>query len=252
MRKNRPAPVCKTPLWSYHADVVEHGADYYTALSKTAEAIVKRDGQPKVRKLYAPKEKMWAEQRHTVCYASVDIRDAKWEAEWNTWCVGEKTSDPPLPPTPAVDEKKSGYGYSGAVPKVYPWNDLLSKLVVEGERLANAHRTRTTPVKFTRALINHYPNGKSVVGDHSDEDAKDKYIASFSFYPEAKTIPMRDLVIYVKANPQLEIKKSRVANIMMGQGSVVLMHPEMQDQYQHGLPERSTILTGRINVTLRE
>jgi alkylated DNA repair dioxygenase AlkB len=131
------------------------------------------------------------------------------------------------------------YRYSGKESKSYGWPPLIQELVDKCQAMI-------PNTKFVRALINWYRDGSETVGKHRDKDGLKGCIASLSFYPRDSTTIERDFVITRDSDNALVLKQP------LAQGSLFLMHEQMQELYQHALPPRKTIKAGRINVTLRE
>uniref|UniRef100_A0A6C0E8W1 Fe2OG dioxygenase domain-containing protein n=1 Tax=viral metagenome TaxID=1070528 RepID=A0A6C0E8W1_9ZZZZ len=102
--------------------------------------------------------------------------------------------------------------------------------------------------KFNYCLLNYYPDGSSNIGMHSDDERDlDGPIASvslgvsryFDFHPIES--------IFTKENNVVPGKK----RIQLTNGSMVLMMPNTQKYWKHGIPIESKIDKGRINLTFR-
>lgn len=90
-------------------------------------------------------------------------------------------------------------------------------------------------------LLNHYPDGKSGMGWHSDDESsivKASCIASLSL-GAARPFQLR----HRKHNTKMEL--------VLEPGSLLLMQGEIQEHWQHALPKRSAIREARINLTFR-
>jgi alkylated DNA repair dioxygenase AlkB len=133
------------------------------------------------------------------------------------------------------------YRYFRSVAKTHPFppilNELVSSLLSETDL-------------FDTAFVNLYRSGKDFIGPHRDSTHGRYPIVSFSFYPEEHT--PRILEITTDEDPTL-VKDT----IIMEQGSMVVMNPEMhflpdgsKGKYLHGVPPSSTE-SMRINVTFR-
>jgi alkylated DNA repair dioxygenase AlkB len=127
-----------------------------------------------------------------------------------------------------------GYTYSGKYNESTGWPDVLEEL----SRIAQEHIG--CEQEFDSALVNYYPDGDHVIGKHSDKDAMNGYIASFSF----------------GASRRFHIREAStdkiVSTIDLHDGSILVMKPGMQQRYKHELPRMAKVKEGRINVTLRQ
>lgn len=129
---------------------------------------------------------------------------------------------------PAID-----YIYSGLrLPhQAYPPNLLSVKKQLEAFLMT----------KFNGVLCNYYRTGEDHMGWHSDDEKSlghNPLIASLSFGAE------RDFVL---RNRQHNEKLT----VNLQSGSLLIMSAGCQHTWQHALPKRKKIHTGRINLTFR-
>ena len=90
-------------------------------------------------------------------------------------------------------------------------------------------------------LLNRYNDGKDKVDWHSDNEKeldKNSPIASLTFGGE------RDFLIRNKFDKNNKIKEA------LKHGSLLVMHPPMQEEWEHTIPKRASA-SQRINLTFR-
>lgn len=126
------------------------------------------------------------------------------------------------------------YRYSGRTAPWQPWPDSLLMLRQLTERLTGQH--------FNGALINLYRDGRDCMGWHADDEATlgpAPWVASWSFGAS------RDF--------QLRRKGSRRAmySLTLADNQLLLMAPQVQQDWQHALPRRRRQQGVRLNVTFR-
>jgi alkylated DNA repair dioxygenase AlkB len=105
------------------------------------------------------------------------------------------------------------------------------------ERIAAQTQTR-----FNALLANLYRDGKDHMGWHSDDERElgaKPVIASLSLGAE-RTFQLRN-----RRTPKQRI------DIELASGSLLIMGPELQHQWQHALPKRLRVSQPRINLTFR-
>lgn len=96
---------------------------------------------------------------------------------------------------------------------------------------------------FNSVLANYYRNGEDSMGWHSDDEkelGQDPTIASLSFGIE------RDFSLRKRGE-----NKQRLV-LPLAPGSLLVMNPGMQSRWQHALPKRKRLTSGRINLTFRK
>ncbi len=99
-----------------------------------------------------------------------------------------------------------------------------------------------TNTKFNALLANLYRDGKDHMGWHSDDERElgaAPVIASLSLGAE-RTFQLRN-----RRSPKQRI------DIELASGSLLIMGPELQQQWQHALPKRLRVSQPRINLTFR-
>lgn len=95
-------------------------------------------------------------------------------------------------------------------------------------------------VDFNAVLVNYYPNGKSYISDHQDNERvldPNAPVAALSLGAVRK--------FRIKAYPS----KTRVRDLPLAHGSLVVMHD--QRSYTHGIPIESRVEDGRFSLTFR-
>ncbi len=125
------------------------------------------------------------------------------------------------------------YRYSRQTLAARPWPPLLATLRDQ----VNAATQRA----FNHVLVNYYRQGGDSMGWHSDDEPElgdQPAIASLSLGDE------RRFLLRHRAKP---LK----AALVLGHGSLLLMHGPLQRHWQHALPKTRRPMTGRINLTFR-
>lgn len=131
------------------------------------------------------------------------------------------------------DEDKK-YMYSKIEMPINAWNELLLFIKNRIESLTNQH--------FNGVLLNFYRNGKDSMAWHSDDEkelGKNPVIASVSFGASRK------FRFRHKTNKALK------AEVILTNGSLLLMQGETQHFWQHEIPKTKKDIGGRINLTFR-
>ncbi|MCO6164148.1 alpha-ketoglutarate-dependent dioxygenase AlkB [Flavobacterium sp. NRK F7] len=126
------------------------------------------------------------------------------------------------------------YSYSNIVMQPHPWNPTLMFLKNEIEE--------HTQLSFTTVLLNLYRNENDSNGWHSDNEkelGRNPSIASLSLG--------EDRVFQLKHIEKKEIKQ----NIILTNGSLLVMKEGSQIYYKHQLPKASSPKRSRINLTFR-
>lgn len=126
------------------------------------------------------------------------------------------------------------YAYSSIKMKPHPWNSILQKLKLKIETL--------TETSFTSVLLNYYRDGKDSNGWHADNEkelGENPVIASISFGAER--------VFQLKHNSE----KNQKINILLENGSLLLMLGTTQHFWKHQIPKTSKPIGSRINLTFR-
>jgi alkylated DNA repair dioxygenase AlkB len=125
------------------------------------------------------------------------------------------------------------YTYSGTTRHALPWTTDLHKLRVRAEEVC-----RTT---FNSCLANLYDDGSQGMGYHSDDErtlGRNPAIASLSFGAARK---------FVFSHRKTKTK----VEIILGDGSLLLMQGETQHHWVHALPKSTKVTEPRVNLTFR-
>ncbi len=131
-------------------------------------------------------------------------------------------------------EEGKSYRYSGIDMQIHAWNEVLLSIKNRIEKVAN--------VNFNGALLNFYRNGNDSMSWHSDDEkelGKNPVIASVSF-GETRKFRLRH-----KTNKNLKTE------VLLTNGSLLLMQGETQHFWQHEIPKTKRQIGERINLTFR-
>jgi alkylated DNA repair dioxygenase AlkB len=131
-------------------------------------------------------------------------------------------------------DENAKYKYSGIVNMPLYWNDELSRIKQKVEEKTNT--------KFNSVLLNYYRNGNDSMGWHSDDENElgiNPAIASVTFGASRKF--------------QFKHKsiKNSTQNILLSNGSLLLMQGLTQHNWLHQVPKTKIIVGERINLTFR-
>jgi len=133
------------------------------------------------------------------------------------------------------DHEKT-YSYSGILMKPELWNaDLL---------LIKEKIEKYSGINFTSVLLNYYRDGKDSMGWHSDDEkelGKNPVIGSVSFGESRK--------FQIRHKYRKDISKTE---ILLKNGSFLLMKGTTQHFWQHQIPKTSPKTSFRINLTFRK
>ena len=135
----------------------------------------------------------------------------------------------------AFGDEGTVYRYSGIDRGALPWTPVLR---VVRDRIA-----ALVGQPFTYGLVNLYRDGRDRLGWHADDEkdiAPDSCIASLSL-GAARPFQLRR-----------RVARSPVHEVMLQDGSLLLMHGATQRLYKHQLPARVRITEPRFNITFRE
>jgi alkylated DNA repair dioxygenase AlkB len=158
----------------------------------------------------------------------------KTEIEWqqgNIKIFGKIIKEPRL--TAWYGEK--AYTYSGKLNHPKPWNPLLMELKNEVEHY--------TKIEFNSVLLNYYRNGADSMGWHSDDEnelGEMPFICSLSFGSERKF------------QIRTKFDKKIYQSLLLGNGSLLMMQNDFQQNYQHQVPKTTKKIGERINLTFRK
>lgn len=160
------------------------------------------------------------------------LNETKWQQEKiNFW--GKETLVPRL--TAWYSKENKSYSYSGVVNNPTPYTKNLSDLQQRVEDYTNQ--------KFNSVLLNLYRSGNDAMGWHADDETsldRNASIASLSFGGT------RDFQIKPKD------KSSKLINIKLTNGSLLLMKSPFQEDWLHRIPRRKNSHETRINLTFRK
>ncbi len=137
-------------------------------------------------------------------------------------------------------EEGMTYRYSGKTRPANPWTPHILAIKTEVEKITNQ--------KYNFALINYYPDGKSKLGWHSDDErdlVSGSIIASVSFGAK------RDFQVRTKPSKRGG-KPGPIINIPLESGDLLTMEGDFQKEFKHSVPARARVKNYRINITLRQ
>lgn len=126
------------------------------------------------------------------------------------------------------------YSYSNITMLPHVWNELLLKIKSKVEK--------TTGHSFSSVLLNLYRDGKDSNGWHADNEkelGQNPVIASVSFGEQR--------IFQLKHNTLKDQKQ----NIVLENGSLLLMKGTTQHYWKHQIPKTSKPIKQRINLTFR-
>jgi alkylated DNA repair dioxygenase AlkB len=115
-------------------------------------------------------------------------------------------------------------------------------------------RIAQTSAFLEGCFLNHYLTGTDALGWHADDDPNidhSRPIAVVSLYPNEKS---RGRVIGIREKPYMDgdkVVKPPITLIELAPGSLLLMHPGMQDTHLHYIPRASFVADGRMSLTYR-
>ena len=138
-------------------------------------------------------------------------------------------------------EKAYFYKYSGISKTALLWTSELLSLKNILENL--------TGNTFNSCLCNLYHNGNEGMGWHSDDDKylqKNSPIASLSFGAERKFS-----FKHKKSKENNTENNIKNVDVLLENGSLLLMKDDTQTNWLHSLPKTTKIQTPRINLTFR-
>jgi alkylated DNA repair dioxygenase AlkB len=127
------------------------------------------------------------------------------------------------------------YRYSGTVFTPKPWIEPVTQL----KRAVEEHSGQT----FNSVLLNYYRNGRDAMGWHSDDEPElglQPVIASISLGGERRFLLRQ------------KRKGARSFGLSLAHGSLLLMHGDLQQRFQHALPRTLKSVDARINLTFRK
>ncbi|MBT0812567.1 alpha-ketoglutarate-dependent dioxygenase AlkB [Litoribacter ruber] len=164
-------------------------------------------------------------------YFSLLREHVKWEHR-AIQLFGKKVMQPRL--TALYGNSDVPYKYSGLELQPLPMTKELFEIQ---ERIGSQVQS-----SFTHVLLNYYRDGNDSMGWHRDNEKSlgvDPAIASVSFGAARKFLLRR-----------YENKQEKV-QVLLEDGSLVLMKGSTQTYWEHSLPKSTRIAEGRINLTFR-
>ena len=126
------------------------------------------------------------------------------------------------------------YGYSGLKLEPLAWTPLLDGI--------RRKVSIACGLAFNSVLLNYYRNGNDSVGWHSDDERElgpDPCIASLSL-GAARRFELKH-----------RVRRQEKVNMLLEDGSLLLMGSGLQRHWQHQLPKDSRITLPRLNLTFR-
>jgi len=159
------------------------------------------------------------------------INNIEWKHE-AIKLFGKEVMQPRL--TAWYGDSNKSYSYSGIIMQPLEWTDALLTIKQTIENIAG--------IQFNSALLNYYRNGNDSMGWHRDNEKElgiNPIIASVSF-GAARKFRMRYYT-----------DKKIVNDILLTNGSLLIMRGQTQHYWEHCLPKTKQQISGRINITFR-
>ena len=136
-----------------------------------------------------------------------------------------------------MGDSASNYGYSGIRLTPSPWQSDVSLIRQRVENLCD--------LKFNSVLLNYYRNGNDSVAWHADDEVelgKNPIIASVSFGVERKFQLKRKQATSSSQNKFI---------MTLGNGSLIVMGKDLQQNWLHQVPKEKHLQEPRINLIFR-
>lgn len=130
-------------------------------------------------------------------------------------------------------DKEAYYKYSGLPLIPLPWTHTLKSIKFDLENILS--------VSFNSVLANLYRDGQDSMGWHSDNEkqlADKPIIASLSLGQSRKF-----LIKHKSSGEKIDL--------ILQSGSLLIMHGNLQQHWQHSIPKTKKIIGNRINLTFR-
>jgi alkylated DNA repair dioxygenase AlkB len=171
---------------------------------------------------------------HALCadYQHQLLRDIPWQQDTLSF-AGKPVPVPRLQSWHG--DSHSHYGYSGLKLVPQAWTPLLSCIRTDLQSRLQ--------LPFNSVLLNWYRNGNDSVAWHSDDEPElgpDPQIASLSF-GIARRFDLKHRTL--PQQPKFSIE--------LGDGSLLLMGPGVQQHYLHQIPKQAGVTGTRLNLTFR-
>jgi alkylated DNA repair dioxygenase AlkB len=133
-----------------------------------------------------------------------------------------------------VGEPECLYTYSGVQKTPQPWTKELARMRDKLEKL--------TGHTYNSCLLNLYHTGDEGMGWHSDNE---KELDSAASIASVSLGTRRKFAFRHKQD-------NTTSSIFLEHGSLLIMHPPIQEHWQHSLLKTKTITSPRINLTFRK
>jgi alkylated DNA repair dioxygenase AlkB len=126
------------------------------------------------------------------------------------------------------------YAYSGVQKKPQPWSKELTQMRNKLEQF--------TGHSYNSCLLNLYHTGDEGMGWHSDNE---KELDS--------AVPIVSISLGARRKFAFRHKQDKTTNsVFLEHGSLLIMHPPIQEHWQHSLLKTKTVTSPRINLTFRK
>lgn len=165
-------------------------------------------------------------------YLNVILEEVKWQ-QFPIKMFGKTFMQPRL--IAWQGDPGISYTYSNTSLVANGWNNKILELKHKIETFCNHN--------FNSVLINCYRNGLDSMGWHSDDESslgEEPYIASLSLGAERE----------IQFRNKKDLKKR--ADLILSNGSLLLMFGKTQSEWQHQIPKRKKIDAVRVNLTFRK
>ena len=136
---------------------------------------------------------------------------------------------------------EGSYRYAGVAKRAAPWGTGAFGRAVDRVRRDVEARTGRT---FTFAIVNYYADGNTALSYHADDETDldpTAPIVSVSFGAA------RDMLFKFNADG----RGVKPLAVTLAEGSLVEMHPPLQQHCKHSIPVRKRVAGARINITFR-
>lgn len=133
----------------------------------------------------------------------------------------------------AVGDARRKYRYAGIEQVARPWPAWVEIVRDRAAKIAEC--------PFDFALMNYYEDGAGALGWHSDKEA--------DLFPGA---PIASLSLGAERDFQWRLAgESTMGTLTLESGSLLVMGGETQRYFEHQVPVRSRVDSGRLNITFR-
>ena len=133
-----------------------------------------------------------------------------------------------------VGDPECLYTYSGVQKKPQPWSQELVQMRNKLEQF--------TGHSYNSCLLNLYHTGDEGMGWHSDNERELDSAA-----------PIASISLGARRKFAFRHKQDKTTNsVFLEHGSLLIMHPPIQEYWQHSLLKTKTVTSPRINLTFRK